>query len=167
MYLNIPIIIVLSTTSYIPLYNTIYPNTTPYTPIYPYTTPYTPIYPYTTPYTPIHHHTPLYITIHPYTSSYTPIDHLTVMYITVHPYSKPYIPLHHHTLFIHHHTPNALFFQIGSCTLICAIALTAGGFKNKSHSTASNYGNERFDLLHYWKGSWFQQGSIFVQILMN
>ena len=57
--------------------------------------------------------------------------------------------------------------QIGPFTLICAIALTAVGFKNKSHSTSSNYGNQRFDLLHYWKGSCFQQRSIFVQILMN
>ena len=119
------------------------------------------------PYIPMHHHTPIYITIYLYTSPYTPIHHHTPLYITIHLYTKPYIPIHHHTLLIHHHTPHALFFQIGSYTLICAIALTAGGFKNKSHSTASNYGNRRFDLFHYWKGSWFQQGSIFVQILMN
>ena len=136
-----------------------------HTPLYTALHHHTPLYitghPHTYPYNTIQHHTPLNITIHPYTSPYIPMHHHTSLYITIHPYTSPYTP------FTSPYTKCFFFFQIGSCTLICSIALTAGGFKNKSYSTASNYGNQRFDLLHYWKGSWFQQGSIFVQILMN
>ena len=132
MYLNIPIIIVLYTTPYIPLINTIYSYTSPYTPIhtiypyvplcntiYPYIPLYNAIYPYIPLYNTIYPHIPLFITIDPYTSPYTSIHNHTPLYITIHPYTFPYTTIHHHTPLhitihpqytspytpIHHHTP--------------------------------------------------------------
>ena len=106
MYLNIPIIIVLYTAPYIPLINTMYSYTSPYTPKQHHTPLYTPIQHHTPPYTLIHHPIPLYNTIYPYTTPYTPI----------YPYTTPYTPIHSHTPPIHHHIP--LYNTIHNHTLL-------------------------------------------------
>ena len=86
-YPNIPIIIVLYTTPYIPLINTIYSYTSPYTPIHT-------IYPYYTPYTPIQQHIPLYTSIQQHIPLYTPIQHHIPLYT---PYTTPYTPIYPYT----------------------------------------------------------------------
>ena len=102
MYLNIPIIIVLYTTPYTPLINTMYSYTSPYTPKQHHTPLYSPIQHHIPPYTPIHHpiplyntmHIPLYNTIYPHIPLYNTIHSHTLPYTT---YTSPYTPIQHHT----------------------------------------------------------------------